>query len=95
MDDLQISPDSKHILVRKSGRVVILDAFDGTRKHDLGQGNVSVACFSPCGHFVYAGSTNGHIFVWRTQNGEEMTRHIGQCIIPPQLCNLNCQSGRN
>jgi hypothetical protein len=45
MDGLQISPDSKHILVRKSGRVVILDAFDGTRKHDLGQGNVSVAYY--------------------------------------------------
>eukprot|EP00035_Acanthoeca_spectabilis_P020546 m.433483 g.433483 ORF g.433483 m.433483 type:complete len:309 (-) comp17581_c0_seq1:240-1166(-) len=76
MDDLQISPDSKHILVQRNGRVLVLDAFNGARKYELGQGDVTASCFSPCGHYVYAGSTNGQIFVWKTHHGDEVARHI-------------------
>mmetsp|Transcript_21279 Transcript_21279/g.55528 ORF Transcript_21279/g.55528 Transcript_21279/m.55528 type:complete len:313 (+) Transcript_21279:297-1235(+) len=80
MDQLQISPDSKHIMVRKAGRIIIFDAYSGARKYDLGK-NVTTACFSPCGHFVYGGCTNmetneSHIIVWSTHTGDDVARHI-------------------
>lgn len=100
MDDLQISPDSKHILVQRNGRVLVLDAFNGARKYELGQGDVTASCFSPCGHYVYAGSTNGQIFVWKTHHGDEVARHIGRCPFrrspppPPPACVCSVRSPR-
>ncbi|CAF3940842.1 unnamed protein product [Rotaria magnacalcarata] len=76
---LKFSPNGKMILVSTNTSLILLvDAFSGVLLHTFtGHQNTKnvplEASFSPDSKYVFCGSTDGRIHVWRTMDGEKLT----------------------
>ncbi|KAI1699589.1 WD repeat-containing protein 82 [Ditylenchus destructor] len=96
---MKISPDGKQLLVMTNDKVLrILDAMDGKFLRNLegheNDKNVHLrASFSPCGKFVFCGSTDYEICIWEMESGKLInkmkTAHIStpeNVVFNPNYC---------
>ncbi|CAF0724732.1 unnamed protein product [Didymodactylos carnosus] len=76
---LKFSPNGKMILISTNTSLVLLiDAYSGVLLHTFtGHQNTKnlplEASFSPDSKYIFCGSTDGRIHVWKAENGEKLT----------------------
>ncbi|VDN57428.1 unnamed protein product [Dracunculus medinensis] len=77
---LKFSPDGKMIMIiSNSANIILIDSFKGTvihtlKGHENSKGIELDATFCADAHYVFSGSTDGHIIAWSTVTGQRVAR---------------------
>lgn len=98
---VQFSPCGKYLLVRTSGQLILMDAFDGeliceypinSRNDGENSTNPSAASaplampgFSPDSRYVICGVPNGNVCIWATTNARLVHRLEGHTATPGRV----------